>query len=52
MKGHIRKRGDKSWAIVLDLGRDAEGRRRQKWHSVKGSKRAAEKELTRLLNDI
>ena len=52
MKGHIRKRGQRSWAIVLDLGRDANGKRRQKWHSVKGTKRDAERELARLLNDL
>lgn len=52
MRGHIRKRGKASWAIVLDLGRDASGKRKQKWHSVKGSRRDAETELTRLLNEV
>ncbi len=52
MKGHLRKRGKTSWAIVLDLGRKANGKRRQKWHSVKGNKRDAEAELARLLNEI
>ena len=45
MKGHIRKRGDKSWAVVLDLGRDETGKRRQKWHTVRGTKKDAEREL-------
>jgi len=52
MKGHIRKRGTASWAIVLDIGRDASGKRRQKWHTVKGTKRDAERELARLVNEI
>ena len=52
MKGHIRQRGSKSWAIVLDLGRDADGKRRQKWHTVKGSKKDAQRELARLLHEI
>lgn len=52
MKGHIRKRGERSWAIVLDLGRDASGKRRQKWHSVKGTKRDAERELSKLINAL
>ena len=52
MRGHIRKRGSKSWAIVLDLGYDAEGKRQQKWHSVKGTKRDAETELTRLIREL
>ena len=52
MRGHIRKRGERTWAVVLDLGRDANGRRRQKWHSVKGGKRDAQRELTRLLHEL
>ena len=52
MKGHIRKRGLKSWAIVLELDRDADGKRRQRWHSVKGSKRDAERELARLVHEF
>ena len=52
MKGHIRKRGKDSWSIVLDLGRDANGKRRQKWHTVRGTKRDAHRELARLLTEI
>jgi len=52
MRGHIRKRGQRSWAIVIDLGRDVEGKRRQKWHTVHGTKRQAEKELARLLHEL
>lgn len=52
MKGHVRKRGEKSWAVVLDLGRDADGKRRQKWHSVKGNRKDAERVLARLVNEI
>jgi integrase len=52
MKGHIRKRGEKSWAIVLDIGRDENGKRRQKWHSVRGIKKEAEAEMSRLLNEM
>ncbi len=52
MRGHIRQRGPRSWAIVLDLGRDAAGRRRQKWHSIRGTRRDAERELARLLHEI
>jgi integrase len=52
MKGHIRKRGERSWAIVLDLGRDADGKRVQKWHTVQGTKKEAERRLTELLSSI
>lgn len=49
MKGHVRQRGKDSWAVILDLGRDASGKRRQKWHAVRGTKKDAQRELTRLL---
>src|SRR5687767_3979848 len=52
MKGHIRRRGARSWAIVLDAGRDATGRRCQRWHSVKGTRKDAERELARLLHEM
>ena len=52
MRGHIRRRGRSSWAIVIDIGRDANGKRRQKWHTVRGTKRDAERELARLLNEL
>lgn len=52
MKGHIRRRGRLSWAIVIDVGRDAGGKRRQRWHSAKGTKRDAERELSRLLHEL
>src|SRR5436190_6464374 len=52
MKGHIRQRGPQSWAVVLELGRDATGKRRQKWHTVRGGKKDAQRELARLLHEI
>lgn len=52
MTGSIIKRSRKSWTIVLDVGLDSKGKRRQRWVAVKGTKRDAEKELTRLLNAI
>jgi integrase len=52
MKGHIRKRGRSSWALVFDLGRDAEGKRRQKWQTVQGTRKQAEAELARLLTEF
>ena len=39
-------------AVVLDIGRDERGKRKQKWHSVRGSKRDAERELARLVSEI
>ncbi len=51
MKGHIRKRGERSWAIVIDEP-TADGQRRRRWIAVKGTKRDAEKKLTEVLNEI
>ena len=52
MKGHIKKRSKKSWSIVLYLGRDESGKRKQKWHTVQGTKKDAEAELARLINEV
>jgi integrase len=48
--GHIRRRGERSWELKFDLGRDpATGRRTTRHASFKGTKRQAQAELTRLL---
>jgi len=48
MKGHIKKRGN-SYSIIVELPRDQEtGKRRQQWHTVKGTKRDAERVLREL----
>ena len=52
MKGHIRKRGKSSWAVVIFLGRDQSGKQRRKWHTVRGTRRDAQRELTRLMNEL
>jgi integrase len=52
MRGHLRRRGEHSWEIKFDLGRDPVSSKRQtRYHSVKGTKREAQAELTRLLAD-
>ena len=53
MRGHITKRGKNSWSIVIYLGRDPQtGKKQYKWHSVKGTKKQAEKELASLINRL
>lgn len=52
MKGHIRKRGKSSWALVIFLGRDAGGKQHRRWHAVRGARRDAQCELARLMNEI
>ena len=48
MRGHIRKRGSK-WAIIVEAGRDENGRRTQRWHSGFDTKRDATAALTEIL---
>jgi integrase len=50
-QGSIRQRGRQSWELKFDLGRDpVTGKRRIRYHSFKGTKRAAQLELTQLLS--
>jgi integrase len=53
VKGHVRQRGKNSWAIIFDVGKDpVTGKRRQKWHTFRGTKREAQRELNSLLHGI
>jgi len=51
MRGHIRKRGS-TWAVVVDVGCDEQGRRRQKWHSGFRTRREASEALTEILGQL
>lgn len=51
MRGHIRKRGN-TWAVVVDLGVDESGRRRQKWHGGYRTKKDASQGLTEILSKL
>ena len=52
-RGHILKRAKGSWTIVLNQGvNPSTGKRRQRWISVKGPRRAAEQQLTELLHEL
>jgi integrase len=50
MKGHIRERSPGHWAIVIDVPQD--GKRKQRWHSFKGTKRQAQIECARLIAQL
>ncbi len=53
MRGHIRKRGKNSWTIVLSMGFDSvTGRRQQRWFTVKGTKKDAERRLSDLIHQV
>ena len=47
MKGSIRERSPGRYAIILDINKD--GQRKRKWHSFKGTKREAQAECARLI---
>jgi hypothetical protein len=51
MKGHLRERSPGHWAIILDVS-DATGKRRQRWHSFKGTKRQAQIECAWLISEM
>src|SRR4030042_6262354 len=53
MRGHIIKRYEDSYNIVLNLGTDpATGKRKQQWITVKGTKKEAEKRLAEMLHQL
>jgi integrase len=50
MSGHIRRRGRNSWRLKFDTGRDPKtGKRRVQFVTVRGTRKQAQSELTRLL---
>ena len=51
MRGHVRKRG-KMWAVVVDVGRDANGKRKQKWHSGFKRRKEADDALAKILGQV
>src|SRR5262245_34775957 len=52
-RGHIRRRGKKSWEIKFDGDRDsASGKRRIYYRSFKGTRKEAESEAMRLMASI
>jgi integrase len=50
MKGSVKRRG-KNWAIIYDAPRGDDGKRNQKWESVKGTKKDAEKLLAQRIHE-
>jgi len=51
MRGHIRKRGN-TYSVVFDIGRNENGKRRQKWVSGFKTKKEAEKYLAEIIAQI
>jgi len=50
-RGSIRKRGD-TWKVTLYTGTDGGGQRQYRYKTVKGPKREAQQELTRMLKAL
>ena len=51
MKGTVIKRGQ-SWSVVVDAGRDEDGKRLRKWHSGYATKKAAEEARIVILSSL
>jgi hypothetical protein len=52
MTGHIRRRGERSWELKFDLGRDANGKRQIQYHSFQGTKKEAHLKLAELIASV
>ncbi len=52
MKGHVRKRGDRSWLVAIYLGTDPAGKRQYHYETVPGTKRDAERRAAELVNEV
>lgn len=52
MRGHIRKKGQSSWQITLDIGTGPDGKRRRHFETVHGRKSDAQKRLAELLVNL
>lgn len=49
MKGHVRRRGLKSWAVLIYEGRDNDGKKKYSWTSVKGTRKDADAVCRKLI---
>jgi len=52
MKGHIRERSPGRWAIVIDMRDPANGKRKRRWHSFRGTKREAQVQCAKLIAEL
>ena len=53
MRGHIRRRGEGTWELKFDAGRDDKtGKRLTRFHSFRGTKREAQVKLAELISSI
>ena len=50
--GYIRKRGNHSWQLTYDAPRGTDGKRRQRYETVHGTKRQAQARLNEILHSL
>jgi integrase len=46
------KKGDTCWRIIVPLGRGADGKWKQKWHTLHGTRKQAEEKRRELLGEV
>lgn len=51
MRGHIEKRGDGAYRLLIDLPRGTDGKRKRLSRTVRGTRKQAEAELARILSE-
>jgi integrase len=52
MRGNITRRGKHTWRIKFDVSTDQDGKRRYHVETIHGTRKDAEAELARLLNEL
>lgn len=52
MRGHITQRGNRSWRLKFDAGREANGKRIVQYETVRGSKRDAQQRLAERIAEV
>lgn len=52
MRGHLKEISPGKWRIVVYAGRGLDGREKRKTYTVEGARKAAEKRLREILNDL
>jgi integrase len=52
MRGCIHPRGKNKWLLAYDIGPGPDGKRQQRYKTVHGIKKVAERELTRILHEL
>jgi hypothetical protein len=52
MKGHLQRRGERSWRLKYDVGADATGDRQTRYVTLRGTKKQAHAEAAKILASL